>query len=141
MNPEQYMKMLGATPEVFKAKMRDNSLKQVKVALALGKVAEMEAIEISAEELEEEYKEASEKYKTDVEKLKETAPEKDIIRDLKLRKAAKIVVDNAIVEEFKEDESSKEDILKEKPLKEKPVKEKAKKPGKKKTETDGKEDE
>ncbi|MCL2662421.1 MAG: trigger factor [Oscillospiraceae bacterium] len=138
MQPDQYMRMLGTTPEVFKERMRDNSLKQVKVALALGKIAELEAIEISKEEIEEEYKEASEKYKMEIEKLKETVEEKDITRDLKLRKAAKIVIDNATVEEFKEDKSSREEKLsKEKPAKEKKLSKekpaKEKKPSKEKT--------
>ena len=126
MQPEQYMKMLGVTPELFKERMRDNCLKQVKVALALAKIAEMEEIEVSKEEIEEEYKEASEKYKTEVEKLKESVDEEDIIRDLKLRKAVKIVVDNAIIEKSKEGK---------KPAAKK-SNEKKSAPAKKKTETD-----
>ena len=104
MQPAQYMQMLGITPEVFKDRMRLNSEKQVRASLALQKIAELEAIEISEEEIEEEYKEAAERYKIKVEELKESVTDTDIIKDLKLRRAAKLVVDNAIEEEFKESE-------------------------------------
>ena len=107
MQPAQYMQMLGVTPEVFRERMRQTSEKQVRAALALQKIAELEAIEISDAELEEEYNDASKRYNMEVDKLKETVPQNEIIRDLKLRKAAKLVVDSAIVEEFKESEPKK----------------------------------
>jgi len=102
MQPAQYMQMLGVTPEVFRERMRQSSEKQVRGTLVLQKIAELEGIEISEAEIEEEYKEASERYKMELEKLKESVKDKDIVRDLKLRKAAKLVVDSAIIEEFKE---------------------------------------
>ena len=107
MQPAQYMQMLGVTPEVFKERMHQSSEKQVRVSLALQKIAELEAIEISQEEIEEEYKEASERFKIEIEELKESVTDADIVKDLKLRKAAKLVVDNAIEEELKEPEIEK----------------------------------
>jgi len=105
MQPAQYMQMLGMTPELFKERMRDSSVKQVKVTLALDKVAELEKIEVSDDDIDEEYKSAAERFNMDIEKIKETATRADITRDLKLRKAAKLVVENAIIEEFKEESS------------------------------------
>ena len=102
MQPAQYMQMMGVTPEEFKEKMRKSSEKQVRAALALGKIAELEAVEINDEEIEEEYKEAAERYKMEIKKLKENVPKENIERELKLRKAAKIVVNSAIAEEFEE---------------------------------------
>jgi len=107
MQPAQYMQMMGLSPDQFRDRMRDSSEKQVKVSLALHKIAELEGIAISETEIEEEYKNAAERFKTDVDKLKETVSEEDIIKDLKLRGAVKIVVDNAIVEEFKEPAAKK----------------------------------
>jgi len=106
MQPEQYIQMMGVTPEEFREKMRSNSDKQVRASLALMKIAELEGIEIGDDELEEEYKSAAEQYKMELEKLKESVPDEDIIRDLKLRKAAKIIADNAKAEKFKEADSS-----------------------------------
>ena len=108
MQPAQYMQMLGVTPEVFKERMREGSENQVKAALALEKIAEIEKIEVSSDEVEEEYKEASERYKMEIDKLKESVTLDDIIRDLKLRKAAKLVVEHAIAEDFKEGDLKKE---------------------------------
>jgi len=116
MQPAQYMQMLGVTPEQFKERMRETSEKQVKTTLALEKISELEKIEVSDEEIEEEYKDAADRFKMDIEKLKESATKDDIKRDVKLRKAAKLVVDNAIVEEFKEDKSG-EDKAKKQPAK------------------------
>ena len=106
MQPAQYMQMLGLTPDEFKEKTRESSEKQVRAALALQKVAELEGIEISDDEVEEEYKTAAGRYNMEADKFKENVPREDIIRDLKIRNAAKIVVDNAIVEEYKESDSS-----------------------------------
>jgi len=117
MQPAQYMQMLGITPEVFKDRMRLNSEKQVRASLALQKIAELEAIEISEEEIEEEYKEAAERYKIKVEELKESVTDADIIKDLKLRRAAKLVVENAIEEEFEESKAKEQEVKKPKPKK------------------------
>jgi len=102
MQPEQYIKMMGLSPEQFKLRMRESSERQVKISLALQKISELEGLEITDDEIEEEYKDAADKYKTEIDKLKESVPKEDIMRDLKLRKAAKFVVDNAIAEEFTE---------------------------------------
>jgi len=114
MQPAQYMQMMGVTPDEFKEKMRSNSEKQVRATLALQKIAELEALEIDETEVEEEYKEAAKRYGMELDKFKETIKPKDIIRDLKLRAAAKFLVDNAIVTEYKEpaEKSSKKPAAK-----------------------------
>ena len=128
MQPEQYLQMMGMTPEMYRDRMRESSEKQVKLGLALAKIAELEGFEISEDELEEEYKDASERFGMEVDKIKESAPRDDIIEDLKIRKAIKCVVDNAKVEEFKESADKEE-----KPAKKAPAKKAAdKKPAAKK---------
>ena len=105
MQPAQYMQMMGVSPEEFKERMRGNSEKQVKATLALQKIAELEKIEISDAEVEEEYIEAAKRYGMDLDKFKETIQHKDIVRDLKLRNAAKFLVDNAIAKKPSEKKS------------------------------------
>ena len=99
MQPEQYMQMIGATPEMFRERMRESSEKQVKMNLALEKIAELECIEITDEQIEEEYKEASGRFDMELEKLKESVTRDVVIRDLKIRSAVKLVVDSAVIEE------------------------------------------
>jgi len=114
MEPDKYMQMMGVTPEAFRERMRESSEKQVRIQLALGKIAELEGVEVSDDEIEAEYKDASERYGMEIEKFKETVARDDLIHDLKLRGAAKIVVDSAIVEEFNEDGAKKKTVSKKK---------------------------
>jgi len=93
---ENYLNMTGMTPEEFGATMREKSVQQVKVALALEKIAELEGIEVSGEDVEKEYNETAERYGMELDKLKETLKEKDVMADLRMRRAAKIVTESAI---------------------------------------------
>ena len=130
MQPDQYLQMMGMTPEMYKERLRESSEKQVKLGLALEKIAELENIEVSDKELEDEYNEASERFGMEVEKIKESAPAEDIINDLRVRKAIKLVVENAKAEDFKEAPAEDE----KKPVKKTP----AKKPATKKADDEKK---
>ena len=116
MQPEQYMQMIGVTPDIFRERMRMSSEKQVKMNLAMEKIAELECIEVTDEQIEEEYKEASERFSMELDKLKESVTRDVIIRDLKIRNAAKLVVDSAVIEEPSKDTKEK------KPAKKNPAK-------------------
>ena len=98
MDPAMYLQMTNTTPEEFREKMRVSSDKQVRTMLALEKIAELEGIEVSEEEIENEYKEASERFKEEVENLKASVPEETIRHDITLRRAAMVVLDSATAE-------------------------------------------
>jgi trigger factor len=83
--------------------MRESAEKQVRVTLALNKISELEKIEISDDELEKEYQEASERFKVELEELKESVASEDMVRDLKLKRAAQVVKDSAVVTKFEDD--------------------------------------
>ena len=108
MQPEQYLQMMGMTPEMYRERMRESSEKQVKLGLALEEIAKIEKIEVTDTEIEDEYKDASERFGVEVEKIKESASSDDIAKDLKVRKAIKLVVESAKVEEFKEDSATED---------------------------------
>ena len=99
MEPSAYLKMMNTTPAAFRENMRGQSENQVKTSLALYKIAELEGIEVSEEDIENEYQDAAEKYGMEVEDLKDRMTSDDVSMDIKLRRAAKIVTDNAIAEE------------------------------------------
>ena len=99
MEPSAYLKMMNTTPAAFRENMRGQSENQVKTSLALFKIAELEGIEVSEEDIENEYKEAAERYGMEVEDLKDRTTVEDISMDIKLRLAAKIVTDNAVAED------------------------------------------
>ena len=133
MDPSTYLQMMNVTPEVFRENMRTSSEKQVKIMLALEKVAELEGIEVSDEDIENEYKEGAERYEMEIDKLKDSVSEETLIRDIKIRRAAQVVTDNATAKESTEADDTKA----EKPVA-KPRKTAAKKPAAKQEPDDSK---
>jgi len=93
--PEQYLQMTNTTPEEFNASMRTKSEYQVKVALALEKIAELEGIEVSAEDIEDDYTRAAEQYGMDIGDLKRSVKKDDVVSEIKSRRAAEIVRESA----------------------------------------------
>lgn len=111
MEPSAYLKMMNTTPAAFRENMRSQSENQVKISLALNKIAELEGIEVSDEDIENEYKEAAERYGMEVEDLKERTTAEDISIDIKLRLAAKIVTENAVAEDPPPESTEEADAL------------------------------
>lgn len=108
MDPAQYLQMTGMTPDSFRESTREASEKNVKINLALEKIAEVEAVEVSDEEIENEYKEASERFGMEIEKIKESVSKDRIAQDIKSRHAVKIVTDTAKAESPPNDEPKTE---------------------------------
>ncbi len=99
---QQYFSMMGADEQTFRTYIRPSAEKAVRNELLLEKVAEVEGIEVSAEEIEKEFQETAEKYNVDIERVKSSVPTDMMERDLKLRKAADLIVANAVAVEKKE---------------------------------------
>ena len=104
-----YMQYMGATPETVKEMYREDAVKRVKLRLALEKIAEKEAFEISAEDLEAEYNRLAEIYKMDVAEVKKAITDESLTADLKAQKAMEFVQDNVKAETKKAYEDKKED--------------------------------
>ena len=94
MDVNTYLQYTGMDAEGLKNQFRPQAERQVKLRLALEKIAELENIAPTAEEIDEKYKELSEQYKMDVEKIKATVSEKDLIKDLSCEKAIDFIRDN-----------------------------------------------
>lgn len=99
MSFEQYLQMMGANVEGFRANMRPNAEKNAKSMLALEKIVEMEGIELTPEEIEEGYKELAESYGMELEDIKKQITEDMVSEDLKMRKANRLVMDAAVAED------------------------------------------
>lgn len=93
---ELYLQYMGQTVETFKESFRQSAERQVKIRLALEKIAELEAIEPAAEEIEAEYQKLAEQYKNEVEQLKKAIPEAELKKDLAVQKAIDLVRDSAV---------------------------------------------
>lgn len=94
---DTYLKYTGMDMDGFRKGFREQAEKQVKVRLALEKVASLEDIKPSQEELDAEYAKYAEQYKLDVEKVKAFIPEADLSKDLAVGKAMDLVKSSAVV--------------------------------------------
>ncbi len=92
---EQFMQLTGQTIEMMKEQMSPDAERRVLLRLVLEKVAEVENVEVSAEEVETEYNEIATAYNMEVAKVKEAVSEDSIQYDLKLRKAMDLVKESA----------------------------------------------
>lgn len=97
-----YLKYTGLTAEQFRANFREPAERQVKLRLALEKIAELENLEVSAEDIDKEYGKLAEEYNMEVENVKNAIPEKTLSSDLKIEKAIDFVKENASIEEVTE---------------------------------------
>lgn len=93
---EQYAKMIGGSVDTFRGYMRPQAEKQTKINVLLDAVVDAEKLEVSDEELENEYADLAKSYQMDVEKVKELLNVKDLKDDLLVRKAGKLIADAAV---------------------------------------------
>ncbi|MBD5113513.1 MAG: trigger factor [Ruminococcaceae bacterium] len=99
---KDYLKYTGMTMAQFRANFKDAAKRQVELRLCLEKIAELENVEITADDISKEYDNLAEEYKIDVENVKAAISEKTLISDLKIEKALDIVKDSANIEEVTE---------------------------------------
>ena len=94
---EMYMQFTGQTIDTLKRSYAEQAEKQVKLRLALEKVAQYENVEVSDEELEEEFKSLAETYRMEVEQVKNLIRAEDLKKDLSVGKAVEIIKDSAVI--------------------------------------------
>ena len=91
LNLDMYEKYTGLTLDKMKEQYRPNAERQVKLRLALEKIAEQEAVEVSDEEIETEYADIAKAYNMEAEEVKARILADDIKADLKVKKAMELV--------------------------------------------------
>ncbi len=92
---ELYLQYMGMTREDYEEQLKPECERKVKLRLALKKIAELEAFEVTDEEIEAEYAKYAEMYSMEVEKIKEAIPAEGVKGDILLEKAMTFVRDNA----------------------------------------------
>ena len=92
-----YFKYTGLTLESLREQMRPQAEKQVKVRLALEKIAELESLTVSDEDIAAEYKRIAEAYNVPEEQVKAMIASDDIKADLLVAHAMDFVKANAKV--------------------------------------------
>ena len=102
-----YFQYTGLTIEALREQMRPQAERQVKVRLALEKIAELEALTVSDEDIEAEYTRISEAYNVPAEEVKRMIAAEDIKADLLVGRAMDVVKENAKVKKAPAKKASK----------------------------------
>ncbi len=81
----------------LRAQMRPQAEKQVKTRLALEKIAQLENISVTEEELEAEYTRLAEAYNMESDKIRESIEADALSEDIKVKKAVDLVKEAAVI--------------------------------------------
>ncbi len=93
---DTYLKYTGMDMAAFRAGFREQAERSVKVRLALEKVAQLEGIAPTDEEVEAELQKYADQYSMELEKIKSLIPEASVRGDLAVQKAMELVKANAV---------------------------------------------
>ena len=106
---ENYAKMMGGDVSTMRNAFRPAAEKQAKINVTLAKIAEVEGIVISDEDVNEEYESLAKQYSLELDKVKGMVPEAEIKASLETRKAVKAIVDAAVAVAPKAEEAASEE--------------------------------
>ena len=102
LNLDTYMKYTGLNNEGLRGQFRAQAERQVKVRLALEKIAQLENIQPTDEDLNAEYEKIAQNYGMEADKVKSFIPKEDLAKDVAVEKAMEIVRSNAAITEAAE---------------------------------------
>lgn len=92
-----YMQYTGQTIDTVKNAYAEQAEKQVKLRLALEKIAKLENIEVTEDELKAEFDKLAEAYKLDVDQIKQFIHDDDLKKDIAVGKAVDLIKDAAVI--------------------------------------------
>lgn len=93
---DMYLKYTGMTLDQMRDQFRPQAESFVKTRLALEKIAELESIAVTDEEIEAEYARLAEAYKMEADQIKAMIPADSLVEDLKVKKAMELVKANTV---------------------------------------------
>ena len=102
MNLEMYLKMLNMDINTFKAQFKDQAEERVRVQLTMEKLAEVEKIEVSKEEVDAKINEMAKSYGEKEDMFRNSLKAEDIKyfeEEIKVQKIAEFIVSNAKITE------------------------------------------
>lgn len=94
---ETYMQYTGLTEDSFREQYAEEAVKRVKIRLALEKIAEVENIEATEEDVENEFNKLAEAYNMEADKVKSLIPASELKKDVAVGKAMDFVKENAVI--------------------------------------------
>lgn len=96
MDIKLYFQYTGMNMDDFRESYRDRAVNEVKLRLALEKIAEIENFEVSEDEINDGLKDVATANGVDVETIKKFIPFDDYVMDLKVQKAVDLIKETAI---------------------------------------------
>ncbi|MFT8887959.1 MAG: trigger factor [Ethanoligenens sp.] len=99
LNLQTYLQYTGMDMDKFRETFQEQAEHQVKLRLALEKIAEIENFVVTDEDVEAEYKRLAEEYKTDIERIKTAIDRETTEKDIKINRAIDLVKDTGEVTE------------------------------------------
>ena len=96
----QYLEFTKKDMAGFREEIKPDAERQVKTRMILVGIAEAEKLEVSEEEMEEELKVMAIQYQTTADEIKKMIGEENLTflaKDLKVKKAIKLIYDNAVI--------------------------------------------
>ena len=93
---EQYAKMMGGDLNTMRSAFRPQAEKQAKITVTLEKIAEVEGLEVTEDDMNAEFEALAKQYSLELGKVKEMVPAEEIKASLKTRKAVKVIVESAV---------------------------------------------
>ena len=109
MTLDLYLQYTGMDISDFRESNRERAVNEVKLRLALEKIAELENIQVSDEEIDESLAGLAESVKMSVDEVKRRLPMQDYIMDMRVNKALELVKANAVITEEPEAEAPAEE--------------------------------
>ena len=109
MSLDIYLQYTGMTMDAFRDTFEERAQNEVKLRLALEKIAEMENIQVTEEEINEGLAPLVAQSGLELEAIKSRIPMEDYIVDLKVGKAADLVKEAAVVDNTIEEEKPAEE--------------------------------
>lgn len=92
-----YFKYTGMTLDSLREQMRPQAERQVKARLALEKIAALENVEASEEDINAEYENIAKAYGIETEQVKASIASEAIAEDMKVKKAMELVKEKAVI--------------------------------------------
>ena len=101
MDLDMYLSYTGMTAETVREQFKPRAITQVKCKLALDKIASLEKIEVSDEDVDARYKEMADQYGVEEKIVRNAFPKEEVVKDMRGQKALDLVKAAAKVTEKK----------------------------------------
>ena len=115
MSLADFVKYTGMSLDAMREQFKPRAERQVKTRLALEKIAELEKIEVSEKELEDEYNRIATMYSIDVAEVKKSIEDENLKKDIAVQKAVDLVKAESVVAKAKAKKEAKAEEGEEKP--------------------------